>query len=360
VKRPGAISIFLILLFSLIDWSAISGKKILVALAQETSSATCDHVGHLVSVQGVVLLKRREWSGYHKTAVGEPLCRGDRLQLPVGAQAIVECDDPNQNLWTVPSGKISGATSGCLPPNQPVYTLTNPITPTRDPLVRRILRIISPNNTLLLTSKPMLRWTSVPGATTYVVRVTGPWVNWVRETKLTQITYSGPPLKPIDQGYLLEVAADNGEVAKATFGLLNEKKADLVRRTSLQIERQNLASDAKTLALAELYIGQGLIAEATSLLEAAAAGGSRLGAIYYTLGELDANSELFPQAEENYFKAEELARSAGDTEGQASAATRLSQVFNLLGNSDRARYWSKQAQTEYQALGVQRPNSPQG
>jgi len=47
----------------------------------------------------------------------------------------------------------------------------------------------------------------------------------------------------------------------------------------------------KNLALVELYIGQGLLAEATELLEAAVARGSQT-AIYYILAPISV--ELFP------------------------------------------------------------------
>ncbi len=359
MKRLGSISIFLSLLLSLADGSAISYKKSVATPALEPSTNVCVHVGRIISVQGVVWLKRQGWPEYHLTASGAPLCLGDRLQLAFGARAIVQCADPSQNLWTVPGREILSAASGCPPPTKPAYTLTHPITPTREPLASGVPEIISPNNTLLLSNKPTLRWIAVPGAITYVVRISGPWVNWMCEVKATQIVYSGPPLKPVEEGYLLEVEANNDEVAKATFSLLGEPQAALVRKAAVRISQQNLPADAKTLALAEIDIGQGLIAEATDLLEAAVARGSRTASVYYTLGELYANAELFRQAEGNYFKASKLAKAANDIEGQATSAARLSQVYNLLGKSDQAKYWSKHAQQEYQALGEVQP-TPQG
>jgi hypothetical protein len=335
------------------DWAIASNWKPTATLAAKVSTDTCVSVGRLISVQGEVQLKRQKWLDYHPTAVGAVLCLGDLLRPAKGSRVMVHCADPNQNLWTVPDGVPSGAAIGCREPDEPIYTITGPITPTRDPLAGRIPHIISPNSTLLLNDKPTLRWQAVPGASSYTVRVSGPRVNWETEVSTTEVVYPGePPLKSLEEGYLLTIEADNGESpAKATFGLLDENKAQGVRVAAERIARQNLDDDAKTLALADLYIGQELIAEAIELLEAAVAKGSKTAAVYYTLGDLYAQVELLRQAEGNYLKAVELATTAKDIEGQAAAAARLGQVYAALGNSDKACRWLKKAQDRYQVLG---------
>ncbi len=102
-----------------------------------------------------------------------------------------------------------------------------------------------------------------------------------------------------------------------------------------------MTPEAKTLALAELYIGSGLIAEATQLLEAAT--GSQTPAVHYLLGELYAQVELFPQAVASYQQVNKLALITKDTEAQAMAADRLAELYHVLGLEDKAAYWSKQA-----------------
>lgn len=355
MKRSFSISIVLSLMLAATDWAIASNWQPTATLAREASTYTCVSVGRLINVQGEVQLKRQGRPDYHSTAVGGVLCLGDLLRPAKGSRVTVHCADPTQNLWTVPDGVPSGAAIGCREPDEPIHTITGPITPTRDPLAGRIPHIISPNSTLLLNDKPTLRWQAVPGASSYTVRVSGPRVNWETEVSTTEVVYPGePPLKSVEEGYLLTVEADNSESpAKATFGLLDENKAQGVRVAAERIARQNqnLADEAKTLALADLYIGQELIAEAIELLEVAVAKGSKTAAVYYTLGDLYAQVELLRQAEGNYLKAVELATTAKNIEGQAAAAARLGEVYAALGNSDKASRWLKEAQDRYQVLG---------
>ncbi|MCC5624280.1 lipopolysaccharide assembly protein LapB [Nostoc sp. CHAB 5715] len=334
MKRSLSISIVLNLLLTTTNW---------VSASYETSTATqaveaptdCEHVGRIIEIQGYVRLKRKEWRDYHRTFVGTKLCLGDLLQPVSKAKVIVQCTDPEQNLWTVPNGMPSGAANGCPPPYELIYRPTGPIPPTRDPIARRIPYIISPKNTWLLSDKPKLRWIAVPDATSYVVRISGSGVNWETEVSTTEVVYPGEPsLKPGEGGYLLTVEADNGESSdKATFGLLDANQATIVRDATERIAKENLTDDAKTLAQAELYIGQGLIAEATEILSASTVKDSQTAAIYYILGDLYAQVQLLPQAEASYIKAMKLATIVNDQEGQTVVATRLAQLYEALGNS---------------------------
>lgn len=356
LKQQMKLRISLLIVFSCImtasDWVIAITRSHTKALAVDAAPSTCIHLGRLISIQGQVQLKRKYWSDYHPTAVGAELCFGDLLRPVQGTKAIVQCADPHQNFWTVPDGVISGAVEGCRPPKKPIHTITKPINPTREPLARPMPYIISPKRTWLLSDKPTLRWQAVPGATSYVVRVSGPGVDWKTESSTTEIVYPGkPPLKPLEEGYLLTVEADNGEsAALGLFGLLEKNQAALVRATAERIARQNLAQEAKTLATAELYIGQGLIAEATELLSASVALGSKTAAIHQMLGDLYVQVQLFHLAKKNYLQAVALATTTKDIEGQAVAAARLREVYVALGNLDAAAYWQQQVQKSFQAL----------
>lgn len=352
MKYSGAISIVLSLMLTGTNWAIATYGKSTAPLAVEASTNTCVRVGRLISVQGEVLLKRKGWSDYHATAVGAVLCLSDLLRPAKGARAVIQCSDPDQNSWTLPNGMQSGVASGCRPPDEPIFTPTGPIAPTRTDTARRIPYIISPRSTLLLSNRPVLRWQSVPSATSYTVRVSGPGVNWETEVSTTEVVYPGePPLQPVEEGYLLTVESDNGKSpTKATFGLLDENKVQRVRAAAERLVRQNLTDEAKTLALADLYVGQELIAESIDLLKASAAKGSKTAAVYYTLGTLYAQVGLLDQAEENYLKAVELATTAKDIEGQAAAAAKLGEVYAVLGRSDKASQWLKVAQDRYQTV----------
>ncbi len=247
---------------------------------------------------------------------------------------------------------LSGVNIGCRPADEPIFTIDGPITPTRDPLANRIPYIITPNNTWILNAKPKLRWVAVPGATSYVVRVIGPGVKWAKEVNNLEVIYSGEqPLQPVEEGYLITVEADRGTTpAKATFGLLDQKKATRVQAAAERIAKENLTEEEKTLAITTLFIGQGLIAPAIERLEFAIANGSQTPIIYYTLGSLYAQLELFHQAEENYLKAVQRSTNTHDIEGQVASATKLGEVYQVIGEPEKATYWLKQAQAEYKKL----------
>ncbi len=321
------------------------------------SANSCVHVGRIISVEGKVELKRQEWLSYHPASLGAALCQGDRLRSAKGARAIVQCANSDQNLWTVTASLLSSAAIGCRPPNQPINTLNAPIIPTRDPLASGVPYIISPNDTWLLNGKPVLRWQSVPGATSYIVRVAGPGVNWVREVTTTSVVYPGePPLTSLEDDYLITVVANNGAAsAKATFGLLDPQNATRVKAAVERLNQQGLTNEAKTLALAEIYLGQGLLLEATQLLESSVASGSITVAAYYLLGNIYTHLELFRQAEESYQQAVKLAKATTDIEGQAATAARLGEVYTVLGNLDKAAYWLRQAQQGYEVLLSSKP-----
>lgn len=332
---------------------ALVEGKTTALLARETSSVACIQVGRILKIQGTLQLKRQGWSDYRLAATGTALCLGDLLRSTKGTTAIVQCVDPSQNLWNVPSGTTSGAANGCRSPRKPMPTVTGPITPTRDPLARQIPHIIMPDRTWLLSNKPKLRWQAVPGATRYTVRITGAGITWETEVNTTSITYPGKPLlKPNEAGYLLTVVADNGEQpAKATFGLLNPPQAQLVQNAIERLNRQNVSSEAKTLALVDLYLGQELLAEALEQLETVATKGSTTAAVYQTLGDLYRYTGLIADAENQYLKTVQLATAAEDIETATIAATSLGEVYQALGNVEQALTWLKTAQKGYESLG---------
>jgi hypothetical protein len=322
-------------------------------LASEKPTIACTQVGRILKIQGTLQLKRQGWSGYRQVSNGTVLCLGDLLRSAKGTTAIVQCVDPRQNLWNVPGGVTSGAANGCRPPSKPMPTITGPITPTRDPLARQIPHIIMPDRTWLLNDKPTLRWQAVPGASSYIVRLTGSGVTWETEVNTTSITYPGnPPLQPNEAGYLLTVEADNGELpAKATFGLLNQQQAQLVKESVDRLNQQNLSESTKTLALVDLYLGQELIAEALEQLEVAATKGSKTAAIYQALGDLYSYVGLMAEAEKHYLQTVQLATAAEDIETATIAATRLGEIYPVLGNVEKALLWLKTAQQGYESLG---------
>lgn len=345
-------SVSIPIIFNLLLLVTFTQQEVIATPSAMEQTNTCMRVGQIISVQGQVEIKRKKWLNYHPVTIGTTLCQGDLIRPIKNTKVVVKCADPDQTLWTVPKFLLSGVNISCRPANEPIFTIDGPITTTRDPLANRIPYIITPNNTWILNAKPKIRWVAVPGAISYVVRVIGPGVKWAKEVNTPEIVYSGEqPLQPVEEGYLITVEADRGITpAKATFGLLDRKKATRVQAAAERIAQENLSDEEKTLAITTLFIGQGLIAPAIERLEFAIVNGSQTPVIYYTLGNLYAQLELFPQAKENYLKAVQRSTNIGDIEGQVAAATKLGEIYQVIGESEKATYWLKQAQTEGEKL----------
>ena len=175
-----------------------------------TEPPVIEEPGHnlLIEAEGDIQLKRDDWSDYHPTDFGASLQRGDQLRPADGSKAVVLCDD--LVIWTVPAGVPSGLTNGCTyQPDPPLVRNGSQLGNVRGPTDNLIPYIISPRATQLLTFTPTLRWNSVPGTTSYNVRVRGGDVDWSTEVEGTEIEYPGdPPLEP-DVWYLLIIEADN-------------------------------------------------------------------------------------------------------------------------------------------------------
>lgn len=345
-------SVFVPIIFNLLLLVTLTQRKVTAMPSAIKRTNTCVRVGQLISVQGQVEIKRKKWLNYYPVTLGTTLCQGDLIRPIKDAKAVVQCADPDQNLWVVPKFLLSGVNISCRPADEPIFTIDGPITPTRDPLASHIPYIITPNNTWILSARPKLRWVAVPGAISYVVRVIGPGVKWVKEVNTPEIVYSGEqPLQPVEEGYLITVESDRGITpARATFGLLDQKKATRVQAAAERMARENLTDEEKTLAITTLFIGQGLITPAIERLELAIANGSQTPVIYYTLGNLYAQLELFHQAKENYLKAVQSSTNTYDIEGQVATATKLGEVYQVIGEPEKATYWLKQAQAGYKKL----------
>jgi tetratricopeptide (TPR) repeat protein len=226
-----------------------------------------------------------------------------------------------------------------------------------DPLIPYI---VSPRRTALLNALPILRWNAVLSATCYTISVIDEEeedVLWDTEVNATEVVYPGePPLKPRIY-YSLMVEADTGassqaeELSDLGFWLLDEEKSQQVRSVGSQLANLELAKEAEALALAYLYIGYELRAEAIETLEALVKEGSQTAAVYRTLGALYEKVGLSRLALTRYLKTAELAAAAKDVEEQAVATVGLGNAYEAIGNVEAARRWLAQAQDGYTTLG---------
>lgn len=352
-RMPIAIALTLILATTAFGTDNSMKPKANLVLAQSTVAAT-PGVNLIVEVKGKVQLKRKEWPDYQPTYAGTALYSGDQLRPDRGAKVVVICADLTR--WRVPEGTMSALNDGCPPPPEPALRRARgSIRTTRADNNTSIPYIISPRQTQLLNDKPTLRWNAVQGATSYTVHISG--LNWKSEVSGTEIVYPGiPPLKPgVD--YLLVVEANNGRSSEEEkvfglgFSLLNEKEAQQVRAKAEQLTKQESAGETAALALAHLYIGHDLRAEAIETLEKLASTGSQIVAVYRLLGDLYSQVGLNRLAKERYLKAVELAASAKNIEEQAAAKAGLGQVYEMLGNFTEAVRLLTEAKTGYETLG---------
>jgi predicted negative regulator of RcsB-dependent stress response len=342
MKQRLSMSLVLTLILATVDWR-IGNNNLTAMLPVTAATLNCTPIGRIISVEGDRLL-----------TPGKLLCPGDRLQATPGAKVIVLCY-ANGKTGNVPSGSAAGATDGCpqvlvaeirCNPNNPQDCGKEPRGPDE------VLDIISPpRRTSLLNDRPMLSWEAVKGATSYTVRVKGPEVNWesppVQETQIPYPT-DAPTLQPGRQ-YDLTVEADNGQSGKATFKLLSESDAKLVREIKDQITRLNLPKDEEALDLARLYMGKGLIAEAIETL-VAVKDKSQTAQVYRMLGDRYLQVELPFLAKPEYETALKLATNAKDIEEQAATQYGLGAVNAALKNPDEAIRWLKAARASYETL----------
>ncbi|NEP14836.1 MAG: hypothetical protein F6K14_32515 [Symploca sp. SIO2C1] len=316
--------------------------------------------GQIIQIKGNVQLKRSHGRVIRPQA-GTRVYPRDKLVAANGTQVLVQCTDLSTLLV---EGYGENQLNGCASPTQEaqctpgtykcphrgdLITLNNSSTP----------YIISPRRTKLLNNQPRLRWNPVSEATSYTVSIKGEGVDWKTQVSDTQIVYPGEqPLQP-GSHYLLIVRADTG--ASSTdepvipgglgFSLLETTPAQQVHSQSEKIAQKSWTEQAKTLALANLYLNNGLTLEAVEMLENLVNSGVETAPIYNNIGKLYLNFlALVPEAKTYYLKAVELADS-NDIEEQTAAQDGLGQVEAKFGNRDEAIRLLTLARDGYETLG---------
>jgi len=269
------------------------------------------------------------------------------------ASAFLLCS--NTERWQPTAGKQFKVSEGC-----PRGTASRPRKVARAQTRNEnklIPYIISPRNTDLLSDRPLFKWNPVSGATRYQVKLQGGGLDWQTETNETQILYGGQ--EPLKSGvkYLLTVTTDKGVSSKKEVGanlmfrVIATEKAKLVKEQATSLKKQGLSPETETLALAYLYEGNNLKAEAIALLQPLSQQKSQNRVVYSLLGDLLLQTSLNQQAQQAYQQALALAQKSGDQEGEAEAQSGLGEANFGLKNEDEALSWFKKAQASYGALG---------
>ncbi len=217
--------------------------------------------------------------------------------------------------------------------------------------------MVAPRKTRLLSGRPLLQWTAVPGATSYKVSIEG--TTWQTEVAgATELAYpaDAPALEP-GKSYRLVVEAGGRSSREEAgpdlgFSLLAADEAQDVRAEEARVGALGLSDEATRLLVANLYAGRRLYAEALQRLGGAEA--PTQPALARLAGDIALAVGLTREAETAYAGALEASTAAGDREGAALANRGLGRVYGAIGNTAEAKTFYQQARSLYEQLGDQK------
>jgi tetratricopeptide (TPR) repeat protein len=206
--------------------------------------------------------------------------------------------------------------------------------------------VLSPRKTLLLNTRPTIRWVPVAGAkkgTTYKVSLYGDnrKLLWSGDGSVgAELSYpeQEPPLTA-GQTYKVVVSTDTSSsdeehLPDLGFTLLTADEAANVSAAEKAVQQKNLSKSETRFLVSNLYASKGLYAEAIDQLEALSKTVHE-PAVACMLGDLYMRVGLNREAEKRYLDALSLTE-ANDVEGQASIQYKLAQAYESLGSYDLA------------------------
>lgn len=317
-----------------------------------------------VEPAGALKLQQRKRARFAEATVGMLVRRGYMFRLAPGGMAIVKCAD----------GKPYQLQPGFRP--CPCVALErgafykvwdDPRTGGADTAAKNFPVILSPRRTLLLTTRPTIRWSPVTprpdGAPVkytvgvYTEKMTRVWEREV--TSQTELEY--PAQEPaLTRGgvYIVLVEAegrssDNEGVAGRGFTILTDEQAKAVNAAELGIRGLNLPAAGTDFLVADLYAARGLSSEAIEKLTALKDKLNRPW-ILIMLGDLYAAASLHREAIAQYESALALPQAENDLEARALAFTALGRSYLSLGDSREADSVFRSAREVYRKLGVKK------
>jgi hypothetical protein len=310
---------------------------------------------HLISeVKGEVKIQRVGRKKDQVAHVGDRLQTMDKLKLGKGGAAKVLCQ--NTLFWNPKTAGIFPVSGGCQTVGRVILTpIDGGIILPRSPNDPAIPYIISPRNTVVLETQPLLRWSPVEGVQRYQVEVSGSGIRWTTEVSLPQVVYGGNlPLKP-GVRYRVTVTADNGSSSQSDaatgFTVLDKTAAEQIKTDIMTLQQKVLSEEAKILAVAHLERSNQLYATAIERLTQWLDKGNRSAAANQLLGDLYWQVGLSQLARKSYTIGLELMKQDDNLEGQATILASLGQVDESLDHLKLAIQWLEAAQKNYRSLG---------
>jgi hypothetical protein len=314
----------------------------------------------LVDVEGEVTLQRSGWERFAPAQSFSTVEPGDLVRLGPAATASIVCAD----LTSYP---LAPGRSNPLPCRSGPRLMTyrgEVIAPTRGADSGDIPIILSPRKTAVRSSNIVLRWSPVPQISEYDLAVRGEGVDWrghVTNQLFLEYPRNGPALTS-GHSYILVVtykdpisrldrSSQEEGIAGLGFSILSNADVTKLSIYEKQIAQLGISAIARGFLIANVFATMGLRSEAIDRLEQLATNVPS-PATARVLGALYEGESLHRAAERSYLKASNLSAASRDTEGQAIAAERLSEIYNMLGNVGEGKNQLKRAAELYQQLGA--------
>jgi hypothetical protein len=202
--------------------------------------------------------------------------------------------------------------------------------------------IVTPRNTSILETKPVLRWNPVSDLDCCTI---------------SQVNYGGKtPLKP-GNTYQFQVKSNSGAIGLTTFEILTEATAKRIRADIATLQKKNIGEEAKVLALANLERDNSLYSAAIDRLSKWLSKSSKNPAPYQLLADLYMQIELPEKARSPYITALDLTRKNRTPKEEAKSLREegellitLGIVDGALGDRTQSISWLEKAQQLYTKL----------
>ncbi|MEL6468645.1 MAG: hypothetical protein AAFQ74_02875 [Cyanobacteria bacterium J06623_4] len=285
---------------------------------------------------GIVELKRPNWSAFYRAYPRTMLTGDDLLDVAVGADVFLLCPDGFVSDAIQTGVSNVGATCVGTPRSvRPSFEVSETwaATDEQQPYV------ISPWSEQVRTGTPILRWNPVDGAQQYTVtllrRAGETWeAVWTATSEQTEMDYPADE-PPLEEGreYSLQVFTAEDTTATesplASFRLLDGFDQAPLAEKIAEIEAFPVDDVTKTLILVEeVYPRYKLFPEGINQLTALVEAGHGSDRIYRLLGDYYIRSGLVLPTEESYLSAIELAKESNHLEEQVMAAWGLGTLYS--------------------------------
>lgn len=315
-----------------------------------------------VEPAGKLKVKQRNSEVLADATPGMLVRRSYLLDLDPSAKAAVKCADGN--LYQLTPGRQA---CPCVASSagETYKGFSDPRTSGADTEARAFPVVISPRGTLLLTTRPTIRWSPVAvpsrgSPVEYRVGIYGEGTKPVWERKVNSVTELEYPAgeKSLVRGVVYKVIVEGaGRISEEEttawlgFTVMTDDQAKDLGDAEDRIRGHNLPAAEAQLLIADLYAARGLSSEAIEKLNALKGALNRPW-VLLMLGDLYAAEGLHREAIAQYDGALALLKTGEDPEARALALAALGRSYLSMGKFKEANSIFPSAVNAYRGLGV--------